>query len=93
MAGSIRNIGYMMCYGIVKGKMPKSVWAVNAKDYESAIRSFKRSAQSNQRDMFSQATLFHNGSVAGWSFYTEGKQVYVSKSAMQSIGLIPKSRN
>lgn len=84
---------WTMCYGIVKGKMPKTAWIVNASNYEGAIRSFKRSAQSNQRDMFSQATLFHNGSVAGWSFYTEGKQIYVSKSAMQSIGLIPKSRN
>ena len=83
---------YAMCYGIVKGKMPKTVWMVNAKNYEGAIRSFKRSAESNQRDMFSQATLFINGDVAGWTFRTEGKQVYVSKNAMQSIGLIPKTR-
>lgn len=84
---------YYMCYGIVKGKMPKDVWEINAKDYESAIRQIKRYAQSNYRDNYKESTLFYNGHVSGWCFRMDGKIIYVAKYVMQDIGLIPKSRN
>ena len=81
------------CFGIVKGKMPKKdIWAINAKDYESAIRQIKKGALSNYRDNHKEATLFYNGHVVGWCFRTDGKIVYVDKNTMQQIGLIPKPR-
>ncbi len=85
---------YYMCYGIVKGKMPKKeIRSINAKDYESAIRSVKRIAQSNYRDNYKESTLLYNDHAVGWCFRTGGKIIYVDKYVMQDIGLIPKSRN
>ena len=85
---------YYMCYGIVKGKMPtKDVWEINAKDYESAIRSIKRYAQSNFRDNYKESTLFYNGHVIGWCFREQGNMIYLDKDQMQRMGIIPKSRN
>ena len=85
---------YYMCYGIVKGKMPKKdVWEIMAKDYESAIRSCKRLAQSNYRDFYHQSTLFYNGHVIGWCFREDSNMIYLDKNKMQTIGLIAKSRN
>ena len=83
-----------MCYGIVKGKMPtKDVWEINAKDYESAIRSIKRYAQSNYRDYYKESTLFYNGHVIGWVFREHGNMIYLDKDQLQRMGIIPKSRN
>ena len=85
---------YYMCYGIVKGKMPtKDVWEINAKDYESAIRSIKRYAQSNYRDNYKESTLFYNGHAVGWVFREQGNMIYLDKDQMQRMGIIPKSRN
>ena len=87
---------WAMCYGIVKTKQSstrETVWDMNAKDYESAIRQIKKSAQSNYRDSYKEATLFHNGSVSGWAFRVDGKIIYVDKYALQDIGLLPRSKN
>lgn len=84
---------YYYCFGIVKGKMPKSVREIRAKDYESAIRQIKSHSQHNYSSDYKPATLFSEfGRAVGWCFYTGQQTVYVSKMALQSLGLMPKSK-
>lgn len=89
---------YYICHGIVKTKInpettKKSVWEFQSVDYDAASRYAKRHAVSNYQTDYKTVTLFdERGYPMGWCFRTMGEIVYVSKSALQSIGLIPKSR-
>lgn len=80
------------CFGIKKGKVPtKEVWTINAKSYESAIRSIKKSALSNYRDNHKESTLFYNGHAVGWAFRTMEKSSTWTRT-MQNIGVLSKPR-
>lgn len=86
---------YYMCYGIVKGKMPKNAREFKAPGYDEAIRHVKRKAKSNYSTDYKSVTLFHeNGNVMGWCCRPSGEKniVYLDKSDLQYMGLIPKSR-
>lgn len=88
---------YYQCYGIVKTNLSSTAerysWEINAKNYESAIRTAKKYAQSNYRDNTKGSTLFNAyGTVCGWTLMTDGKLVYLDKWDLENAKLIPKSR-
>ena len=89
---------YYMCYDIVKTNInPKTttrrVWAFKSVDYDHAAKYVVRSARSNYSTDYKTATLFtENGYPLGWAFRTMGEIVYVSRSTVESIGLIPRRK-
>lgn len=85
---------YTMCFGIVKTKptAKQSVWTVNAKDYESAIRQCKKYAQSNYESYTHPATLFYEGHVVGWVYKDGNQMIYIDKDLMQRLGLMSRPR-
>ena len=89
---------YYMCFDIVKTSInPKTtkrrVWAFKSVDYDHASKYVVRSARSNFSTEYKTATLFtENGYPLGWAFRTMGEIVYVSRSTMESIGLIPRRK-
>lgn len=87
---------YYQCYGIVKTRLSSTKernWEINAKDYDSAIRTAKKYAQSNYRDNNKESTLFNAyGAVCGWTLKMDGKIVYLDKWDLENAKIIPKSR-
>lgn len=85
---------WSMCFGIVKSKptAKQSVWKINAKDYESAIRQCKKYAQSNYESYTHPATLFLDGHARGWAFKDGNQMIYLDKDLMQRLGLMPRPR-
>ena len=89
---------YYMCFDIVKTPInpdttKRRVWSFKSADFDSASKYVKRSAQSNYETDYKTATLFdERGHPLGYAFRTMGEIIFVSRSALQSIGLIPKSR-
>lgn len=85
---------YYMCYDIVKTPInPKTttrrIWAFKSVDYDHASKYVVRSARSNFSTDYKTATLFtEDGYPMGWAFRTMGEIVFVSRSALQSIGLM-----
>lgn len=84
---------YYMCYGIVKGRMPKNAWEFKAPGYDEAIRHVKRSAKSNYSTDRKTATLFYeDGHVMGWCFRPDSEIIYVDKWLLQDLGLMPRRK-
>lgn len=83
---------YGFCYGIVKGKMPKSASIFTADSYESAIRKVKSWAKSNYTTNKKECTLFYHGVAFGWAFMLDGKIIYLDRWELEGIGLLPKKK-
>lgn len=89
---------YYMCYDIVKTPInpettKRRVWSFKSVDFDSASRYVKRSAQSNYATDYKTATLFdERGHPLGYAFRTMGEIIFVSRSALQSIGLMSYPR-
>lgn len=89
---------YYMCFDIVKTPInpettKRRVWSFKSADFDSASKYVKRHAQSNYETDYKTATLFdERGHPLGYAFRTMGEIIFVSKSALQSIGLIPRSK-
>lgn len=89
---------YYMCFDIVKTRInPKTtkrnIWEFKSVDYDHASKYVVRSARSNFSTDYKTATLFsENGYPLGWAFRTMGEIVYVSRSTVESIGLIPRRK-
>lgn len=86
---------WSMCYGIVKSRptAKTTVWTINAKDYESAIRQAKKYAKSNFGDWNHASTLFYNEHVVGWVYRDNGEYIYLDKDQLQRMGILPKSKS